>query len=132
MLRATARRLGDGVKHEISIGPHRLHSDEPESLGGGGEAPSPQELLAGSLAACTATTVELYARYREWGLGEVVVDVEYDSHSTPKRFTVGLHLAGELSSHQREQLGEVAKRCMVRQTLQSEVEFEERLGPPPD
>ena len=130
MLKATARRLGDGVKHEISIGPHRLHCDEPESLGGSGEAPSPQELLAGSLAACTATTVELYARYREWGLGEVVVDVAYDSHATPKRFTVALRLGGELSPEQRARLAEVAKRCMVRQTLEGEIEFEERLEPP--
>ena len=130
MLRASARRLGDGVKHEISIGAHRLHSDEPESLGGTGEAPSPQELLAGSLAACTATTVELYARYREWQLGEVVVDVAYDSHADPKRFTVALRVAGDLSAEQRHRLSEVARRCMVRQTLEGEVEFEERMEPP--
>lgn len=130
MLKASARRLGDGFKHEISIGQHLLHSDEPEKLGGTGEAPSPQELLAGSLAACTATTVEMYARYREWELGEVVVNVDYDSHSNPKRFVVALCLRGELSAEQRRRLGEVARRCMVRQTLEGEIEFEERIEAP--
>ena len=130
MLRASARRIDNGLRHEISIGEHRLHSDEPESLGGTGTAPSPQELLAGSLAACTATTVEMYARHREWELGEVVVDVAYDSHSDPKRFVVALRLAGELSVEQRGRLGEVAQKCMVRQTLEGEVEFEETIEPP--
>ncbi len=41
--------------------------------------PTPEELLAASLASCTATTMELYARRKGWELAEVEVDVDRPS-----------------------------------------------------
>ena len=71
---------------EIVIdGNHRLITDEPESVGGEGSAPAPHELLPAALAACVSTTIVMYARTKEWDVGEVAVDVEYDHRSTPRR-----------------------------------------------
>ena len=127
MLRATARRRGDSLVHDVEMDGHVVIVDEPERLGGSGTGPSPQELFAGGLASCTATTVELYARHRQWEIGEVVVEVDYDAHAWPKRFVVGVRIGAELSDDQRRRLEDVARRCAVRQTLESEVVFEETL-----
>jgi putative redox protein len=59
MRNAVARRTR-GYEHEIEIRQHRLIADEPEDEGGGDAGPKPTELLAASLASCTATTVEMY------------------------------------------------------------------------
>jgi putative redox protein len=124
-LRATARRQGDSLRQEVRIGEHTLVTDEPEAWGGTGAGPSPQELLAASLASCTATTMAMYARYREWDIGPLEVDVEYDGHAHPKRFTVKIALPEDLEPERRERLLIAASRCMVRQTLEGEVVFEE-------
>ena len=60
-MRATARRTGDTLKHDIRIGEHAVTADESRDHGGSEEGPNPQELLAASLASCSAITMEMYA-----------------------------------------------------------------------
>ena len=127
-LRAISRRDGDTLRNEVETGGHVVSTDEPESWGGGGSAPSPQELLAAAFAACTATTIEMYARHREWEIGPVEVEVEYDSHSHPKRFAVAVRLAGGVPEERRERLRRAAAACAVRQTLTGDVEVEESFA----
>lgn len=128
ILRARAVRIGDTLEHEIAIGDHRVRVDEPAGLGGSDAGPSPQELLAASLASCTAATVELYARHRGWSLGSVEVDVAYRPHEGPRRFAVELRISEELDDDQRRRIESVARQCPVRQTLTGEVVIEERLA----
>jgi uncharacterized OsmC-like protein len=40
---------------------------------------------------------------------------------------VEIELAGSLSEEQRRRLGEIAERCPVRQTLESEIEIRSRV-----
>jgi putative redox protein len=124
-MKATARRENGSYKHEIDIREHHVVSDEPEENGGEDSGPSPQELLAASLASCTATTMAMYARYREWDIEPLEVDVEYDGHAHPKRFAVTITLPEDLEPERRQRLLVAASRCMVRQTLEGEVVFEE-------
>ena len=120
-----ARRDGDSVRHEIETGGHTVLTDEPERWGGTGSGPSPQELLAAAFASCTATQIEMYARYREWDIGPVEVEVEYDSHSDPKHFRLSVRLADNLPDERVARLKAAARACAVRQTLVGEVELEE-------
>ena len=53
-------------------------ADEPKDEGGEDAGPSPQELLAASLASCTAITMEMYAQRKGWDIGDVTVDVDYE------------------------------------------------------
>ena len=126
-LRAVARRDGDSVRHEIEAGGHTVVSDEPEAWGGTGTGPSPQELLAAAFASCTATQIEMYARYRDWDIGPVEVEVEYDSHAEPKHFRLSVRLADDLPDEKVKRLKAAARACMVRQTLLGEVELEESV-----
>src|SRR5206468_4176954 len=56
MKHAVARRR-KGYEHEIEMGEHRVIADEPEATGGRDQGPTPTELLAASLASCTAITI---------------------------------------------------------------------------
>ena len=76
-MKATASRDG-GYRHVVRVRSHDLSIDEPTETGGSDAGPSPQELLAASLASCTAVTMEMYATRKGWDIGGVdaPVDVE--------------------------------------------------------
>jgi putative redox protein len=128
-MRATARRDGDSFKHDVSVRTHDLVADEPKDTGGDDTGPSPQELLAASLASCTAITIEMYARRKGWEIGEVVVDVDYEpaQRGSPTRFNMVIQLPKELPEEQRERLSQIAAKCPVHRTLEGEVMFEESV-----
>ena len=127
-LAATARSIPGTLRQEIVInGKHRLITDQPERVGGGGSAPSPHELFPAALAGCVTVTLVMYARTKEWDLGEVTVDVDYDHRSTPRIFQVVVRLTGELSDAQLERLKKVAAACPLRRSIESGIEFVDRL-----
>jgi putative redox protein len=127
-MRASARRRGDGLQHEITIRTHTVGADEPRDCGGGDTAPSPQELLAASLASCTAITLEMYAQRKGWEVGPVEVDCQYKpaERGCPTRFELVVRLAPDLADDQVRRLMTIAAKCPVHRTLDGEVMFEER------
>jgi len=130
-LTASARAIPGTLRQHVVIdGRHRLVTDEPVEVGGDGSAPAPHELLPAALAACIATTLVMYARTKEWQLGEVAVDVEYDHRSTPRRFEIVVRLGGELSDEQLERLEKVARSCPLRRSIETGFEFAERIETP--
>jgi putative redox protein len=128
-VRAVARRVGDKLEQRIEIGDHVVTADEPESHGGEDSGPSPQELLAASVASCVAVTMEMYARRKEWELGPVVVDVDYEpsQRGSPTKFHMVVQLPAALPEEQREKLMSIAAKCPVHRTLEGEVMFDERV-----
>jgi putative redox protein len=133
-LTATSRSIPGTLRQEVVIdGKHRLITDEPEAVGGEGSAPAPHELFPAALAACVSTTLVMYARTKQWQLGNVEVDVAYDNRSTPRRFEIAIRLDGDLSAEQLARLEKVAAACPVRKAIEAGVVFEERieqLSPP--
>ncbi|MBD0281730.1 MAG: OsmC family protein [Thermoleophilaceae bacterium] len=130
-MRAIARRENGTFRHDVEIRRHVVVADEPAENGGDDSGPSPQELLAASLASCTAITMEMYAKRKDWDIGEVVVDVNYEpaQRGSPTRFRLEVHLSEEVPKEQRERLMQIAARCPVHRTLEGEVMFEETLQP---
>ena len=128
-MRAIARRENGTLKHAVEIRQHSVISDEPESSGGSDSGPSPQELLAASLASCSAVTMEMYAQRKGWDIGDVVVDVDYEpsQRGSPTRFAMTVRLPKELPEDQRERLMQIVAKCPVHRTLEGEVMFEEKL-----
>ena len=130
MKHAVARRVNSGgLEHYVEVGGHRLTSDEPERLGGSDAGPSPEELLAASLAACSAITLEMYANRKGWDVGDVVVEVDYEpaQRGSPTRFEMAVKLPKELSEEQRSKLMQIVAKCPVHRTLEGEVMFEEEV-----
>jgi putative redox protein len=128
-MKATSRRENGRLANSVEIRKHELKADEPPDHGGDDEGPSPQELLAASLASCTAITMEMYAERKGWDIGDVTVDVDYEPahRGSPTKFTMAVKLAKELPEEQREKLMQIAAKCPVHRTLEGEVMFDEKL-----
>jgi putative redox protein len=128
-LTATARSIPGTLRQHVVIdGRHHLVTDEPARLGGEGSAPAPHELFPAALASCISTTLVMYARTKEWQLGDVEVAVDYDNRSTPRRFAVSIEIGGDVDDAQLERLERVARSCPLRRSLEAGIEFSETIG----
>ena len=128
-MRAVARRENAGFRQSVTVRTHVVTADEPRDLGGEDAGPKPEELLAASLASCTAITMEMYARRKGWDVGEIEVQVDYEPahRGSPTRFDMVIRFPGGVPSDQRERLLQVAAKCPVHRTLEGEVMFAERV-----
>ncbi len=127
-MKATATRQS-GYRHVVKVRSHDVTIDEPEASGGTDAGPSPQELLAVSLASCTAVTMEMYAQRKGWNLGDVEVACDYTpaERGCPTRFRLTLRFPDDLADEQVERLRVIAAKCPVHRTLDGEVMFDERV-----
>ncbi|MCB0550933.1 MAG: alpha/beta fold hydrolase [Phaeodactylibacter sp.] len=131
-----AVRLGkEGFTTDVMVRHHSLTADEPESVGGNDYGPSPYELVTAGLGACTAMTLQMYARRKKWPLKEVRIHLEHfkdhaedfgnaeDPKSKIDYFSRSIELDGELDEEQRLKLLEIANKCPVHRTLQSPIKI---------
>ena len=127
-MRAVALQL-ENLRHDVKVRRHTITADEPRESGGEDTGPSPQELLAASLASCTAITVEMYAKRKGWNVAGLAVDCEYTpaERGCPTKFAMVLKLPGHLTEEQAERLQVIAAKCPVHRTLEGEVVFDERV-----
>ena len=128
-MKATARRDGP-LRHTVQVRDHQVVVDEPLDAGGQDAGPDPQELLAVSLASCTAITIEMYAARKGWGLDHVEVEVEYSpaDRGCPTKFELVTRLPADLPEEQVERLRVIAAKCPVHRALEGEVMFHERVA----
>lgn len=128
-MQATARRTDGIFRHSVQVRDHQIVVDETTDAGGGDSGPDPQEMLAVSLASCTAITIEMYAVRKGWDIGPVEVDVQYSpaERGKPTKFDLVLRLPDGLSEGQVERLQVIAAKCPVHRTLDGEVMFNERV-----
>jgi putative redox protein len=129
-MRAISRRVNGRLEQNVEIRGHKVTADEPRDNGGDDSGPSPEELLAASLASCSAITMEMYAARKGWDVGEITVNVDYEpaQRGSPTRFKMDVELPKELPEDQRERLMQIAAKCPVHRTLEGEVMFEESIS----
>src|ERR1700757_300379 len=127
-MKATVTRAGT-LRQTVKIREHQLTVDEPNDQGGDAPGPIPQELLAVSLASCTAITMEMYAQRKGWEIGHVEVDVEYSpaERGCPTKFELVVRLPDDVPEEQAERLRVIAAKCPVHRALEGEVMFQERI-----
>ena len=128
-MHASALRASSKYTHDLKMRTHRILADEPEQAGGEDRGPSPQELLAASLASCTAITMEMYADRKGWDLSGLMVECDYTpaERGCPTRFKLVMKLPDHLTAEQMERLQVIAAKCPVHRTLEGEVAFDERI-----
>ena len=119
----------------LKLGKHNFIADEPTSFGGNDFGPSPYQYLSAALAACTAMTIQMYARRKKWEVSNVTVHVNYSKEhaqdcdnceaESAKIDTLkkDISFEGPLSEEQRNRLLEIADKCPVHRTLQSETQI---------
>ena len=124
-------RIGrEHYRTEIEVGGKSVVVDEPASLGGSDSGPTPYDMILGSIGACTAMTVRMYADRKGWPLESVTVRLrqarsyekdcaDCDTQALPG-FTIEreLQMEGALDDEQRERLTQIADRCPVKQALE--------------
>ena len=118
---------------DIRSGHHRLRADEPVSSGGTDTGPGPYDLLLAALGSCSSMTMKLYAARKGWPLEGVIITLDHERrHVDDCRGCEGdtrrldhidkdIALEGDLSGEQRDRLIEIADKCPVHRTLQSEI-----------
>ena len=104
---------------DIAIRTHALIADEPAALGGQDLGPTPMEMVAGALGACTSVTLRMYAQRKGWDLQSVDVDVAIDFKAMSIARTV--KLTGTLDAEQRARLFQIADACPVHKLLANAV-----------
>jgi putative redox protein len=128
-LTASARSVPGRSRQDVLIdGRHHLVTDEPVRLGGDDLGPAPHELLPAALAACISLTLVTYGRTKEWDLGQVEVDVEYDNKAVPRHFDVAISIDGPVDDAQLARLHKVANACPLRRALETGFEFHEHIA----
>jgi putative redox protein len=120
---------------QVSVHGSRFFADEPVDVGGLGTGPSPYELVAAGLGACTSMTVRLYAERKGWPLRRTRVAVRHDKvdGQTPADlFDRQIDLEGPLDTEQRARLFEIADKCPVHRTLEAGARVTTEVLPPPE
>ncbi len=112
----------------ISMRGHVITGDETHQNGGKDLGPTPTELVLSGLAACTASTLKMYASRKEWQVERINVEVSLHIEKHPdgtqtSHITRGIHFEGELSEEQRHRLLQIADKCPVHKLLTNDVEI---------
>ncbi len=125
----------EGFTTQMKAGNHFFLADEPVELGGKDLGPDPYEFLASGLAACTSMTLQMYAKRKKWELENVETHVSHsrehgedcqnceDEKAKIEVFKREIVLKGNLDTQQREKLLQIADKCPVHRTLESEIKI---------
>jgi putative redox protein len=124
---AKSKFLSGKLKNEITMGTHTLISDISSAEGGDSAGPSPHDLLAASLAACSGLTMRMYAERKNISLSDAVVRVEINKTPEKTLFKRTIELMGELDQTQKERLVEIAGLCPIHKVLSGKIEIETKL-----
>jgi putative redox protein len=124
----------EGLAQEIVSGDHHWFADEPPPYGRG-TGPSPYQLLLSALGACTSMTLRLYAKRKGMDLRRITVRLQHSRiHASDcgdcetkagflDRIDRDIQLTGNLDEDQKRRLLEIAERCPVHRTLNSEIQI---------
>ena len=125
------RKAGEGkLAQMVKVGSHSFYADEPQSVGGDDLGPGPFDLLDSALGACTALTVLMVARRKQWPLQDVRVEISHDDSDSTYTMRRKIELVGELSEEQRQYLFGIANKCPVHRALHKKIEIESSLAGP--
>ena len=125
-----------GFRIDVLTRSHSLVADEPVTLGGTDEGPTPYEYLLTALGSCMAMTLRMYANRKGWQLRGATIQLrssrshEVDcEHCEEEDVGIGrierrIELHGALTDEQRSRLLQIADRCPVKQTLERGIRVE--------
>ncbi|QQU04723.1 OsmC family protein [Myroides odoratus] len=109
---------------EVKAGKNSIISDEPADLGGGDKGLNPFELLASSLATCTAATLRMYINMKKWEVGEIIVQVEMEDDKPNQVANFKREITftdASLDEAQEKRLLAIAERCPVHRIITGNV-----------
>ncbi|RKH33259.1 OsmC family peroxiredoxin [Corallococcus praedator] len=128
LLSAATVESGEGLTQHIRTGHHQFTADEPVARGGADQGPAPYQLLLGSLGACTAITLKMYAEKKKWDLGKLVVRLKLIREPAGERVERVLDCADTVTPEQRARLLEISAKTPVTLTLSRALHIDTRFA----
>ncbi|HCR77286.1 MAG TPA: osmotically inducible protein OsmC [Chryseobacterium sp.] len=111
---------------EVVAGENTLITDEPVDKGGGNKGFNPFEILATSIASCTAATLRMYIDRKEWNVEKINVEVELENFPLTKRAIFKRDISFEgtnLDDEQLKRLHAIADACPIHKILTNDIEI---------
>ncbi|MDR2221631.1 MAG: OsmC family protein [Flavobacteriaceae bacterium] len=113
---------------EVVAGSNTLITDEPTDLGGGNKGFNPFEVLATSLASCTAATLKMYMDRKQWVVDRIQVEVEATQEGSITKFNRAITFeGGTLGEEEKKRLLLIANKCPIHKVLTGENSIETEL-----
>lgn len=110
---------------------HVVHGDEPIENGGKDAGPTPTELVLSGLAACTVSTLRMYADRKGWDVDQIEVDLSIDISKTDTeqsaRIKSVIAITGEITEDQKMRMLDIARKCPVHKLLTNPIEIDSKL-----
>jgi putative redox protein len=114
------RDVSQPMRHVVQVRDHQFVIDASVEEGGDDAGPSAHDLYDAALISCKALTLVWYAKRKGIPLQDVQVTVERDASEERQgvyRLATTLHLGGDLSESQRQELLNVAGKCPVHKLM---------------
>jgi len=115
---------------EVIAGENKIITDEPVDKGGGNKGFNPFEILATSLASCTAATLRMYIDRKGWDIPQINVEVDLDNYPQTRmaQFCRVIDFgATELSDDIKDKLYKIADACPIHKILTNDIEILTKL-----
>lgn len=111
---------------EVTAGENKIITDEPLDKGGQNKGFNPLEILATSLASCTAATLRMYIDRKGWEVPKINVEVELENYPQSKNaiFTRKISYdSAVLDEDQLKHLLTVAEACPIHKIFHGNIEI---------
>lgn len=111
---------------KVVAGENTLITDEPVDKGGGNKGFNPFEILATSLASCTAATLRMYIDRKGWEIPTINVEVDLENFPQTKtaQFCRVIDFGTtEISEDIKDKLFKIADACPIHKILTNNIDI---------
>jgi putative redox protein len=131
-------RFPGGLAVEADLEGFTIRTDQPETVGGGGSAPSPFDLFLASLGTCAGYYALRFCQARGLPTEDVTLKLTAEKDPAVKRVTrveIEIDLPPDFPDRYREAIVRATDQCSVKKHLleppKIEVKARALLAPPP-
>jgi len=111
---------------------HTVQADEPVDNGGKDLGPTPTELVLSGLAACTVTTLRMYADKKGWDVDRIEVELSIQILKTEtgqsSQIKSVIEISGEVTEDQKLRMLDIARKCPVHKLLTNPIQIDSSLS----
>jgi putative redox protein len=112
---------------QIKVREFLVTSDVSTDLGGQNSAPDPHDYLQVALTACTAITLQMYAKRKSLPLDYADVKVKITAEGESNEISREIKLIGNLSAEQKQMLFNIAEKCPIHKFLSRGAKITSRI-----
>lgn len=111
---------------------HTVQADEPVDNGGKDLGPTPTELVLSGLAACTVSTLRMYADKKGWDVDRIEVELSIQILKTEtgqsSQIKSVIEISGEVTEDQKLRMLDIARKCPVHKLLTNPIQIDSSLS----